>query len=136
MLRDPLLQERFTRHLERTLSLARNELDRTHEDAEMNEVVRLYHNRLTRAQQSWENRWKRDLVSAFAELQRRGVIEIITCGATHGFLPLMEQFPEAVPGPAGDRAERLPFHLRLRSARDLAARVRLFCGTRRSPARG
>ena len=29
-------------------------------------------------------------------LQERGVLEIITCAATHGFLPLMENFPEAV----------------------------------------
>lgn len=96
MLRDPLLQQRFTRHLERTLSLTRNELRRTREDAATNEVVRLYHDRLIRAQRAWEMRWKRDLVSAFAELQERGVIEIITCAATHGFLPLMAQFPDAV----------------------------------------
>ena len=96
MLRDPLLQERYTRHLERTLSLARNELRRTHDAPEVNEVVRLYHDRLTRAQQGWEQRWKRDLVSAFAALQERGVLEIITCAATHGFLPLMDTYPEAV----------------------------------------
>lgn len=96
MLRDALLQERYTRHLDRTLSLARHELRRTHENEAMNAVVRLYHDRLTRAQQAWESRWKRDLVAAFAELQERGVIEIITCAATHGFLPLMEQFPKAV----------------------------------------
>jgi len=59
MLRDALLQERYTRHLERTLSLARNELRRTREDDALNEVARLYHDRLTRAQQSWEQRWKR-----------------------------------------------------------------------------
>jgi 1,4-alpha-glucan branching enzyme len=96
MLRDRLLQERFTRHLERTLALSRSELERTREQPEIHEVVRLYHDRFVRAQQSWEKRWKRDLVGAFAALQDRGVIEIITCGATHGFLPLMEQFPEAV----------------------------------------
>ena len=96
MLRDPLLQERYTRHLERTLALAREELGRTQEDPALAEVVHLYHERLTRAQVSWEQRWKRDLVSAFAALQERGVIEIITCAATHGFLPLMEAYPEAV----------------------------------------
>src|SRR5437867_314822 len=90
MLRDPLLQERYTRHLDRTLSLARQELRRTHDDREIHEVVRLYHDRLTKAQLSWEQRWKRDVVGAFATLQEMGVIEIITCAATHGFLPLME----------------------------------------------
>ncbi len=96
MLRDPLLQERYTRHLDRTISLVSHELDRTHGDAALSEVVRLYHDRLTKAQVAWEQRWSRDLVSAFAMLQERGVIEIITCAATHGFLPLMEAYPEAV----------------------------------------
>jgi 1,4-alpha-glucan branching enzyme len=96
MLRDPLLQERYTRHLERTLSLARHELRRTHDQPDVNEVVRLYHDRLTRAWQGWEHRWARDLVGAFADLQTRGVVEIITCAATHGFLPLLADQPNAV----------------------------------------
>ena len=41
------------------------------------------------------DRYRRDLVSAFKRLQDSGVLEIITCGATHGFLPLMVH-PEAV----------------------------------------
>ncbi|MEQ1858695.1 MAG: 1,4-alpha-glucan branching protein domain-containing protein [Chthoniobacteraceae bacterium] len=96
MLRDPLLQERYTRQLDRSLALVESELHRTRDDAALGEVVRLYHDRLTRARQAWEERWRRDLVGAFAVLEERGIIEIITCAATHGFLPLMEEFPEAV----------------------------------------
>jgi 1,4-alpha-glucan branching enzyme len=96
MLRDPLLQERASRHLARTVSLARKELERTKGDEALYKVVRLYYDRLSRAQDQWENLWRRDLVAAFAALQERGVIEIITCAATHGFLPLMEICPEAV----------------------------------------
>ena len=62
----------------------------------MDEVARMYLDRLTKGQQAWEQRWNRDLVGAFGALQERGVIEIITCAATHGFLPLMETFPEAM----------------------------------------
>src|SRR5688572_8288871 len=64
MLRDPLLQERYTRHLERTLSLSRTELQRTIDDQATNDVVRLYHERFSRAQEAWEGRWQRDLVTA------------------------------------------------------------------------
>src|SRR5215204_4365594 len=96
MLRDPLLQDRASRHLARTVSLAHKELERTRGDEAVHAVVRLYHERLSRAQDQWENRWRRDLVSAFGALQERGLIEIITCAATHGFLPLMEMCPEAV----------------------------------------
>ena len=40
--------------------------------------------------------YRRDLIGAFVKHRAAGAIEIITCGATHGFLPLMRQTPEAV----------------------------------------
>ncbi|MBI5892993.1 MAG: DUF1957 domain-containing protein [Deltaproteobacteria bacterium] len=36
-------------------------------------------------------KYNQNLVGAFAELQRNGHIEIITCGATHGYFPLLSQ---------------------------------------------
>ena len=35
-------------------------------------------------------------MAAFRRLEDAGRLELITCGATHGFLPLMQQYPEAV----------------------------------------
>lgn len=96
MLRDPLLQERATRYLERSVELARREIARTEGQGQLAEIACFYHERLGRLHRAWEQRWKRDLVGAFAALQERGVLEIITCAATHGFLPLMENHPEAV----------------------------------------
>jgi 1,4-alpha-glucan branching enzyme len=96
MLRDPLLQERYARYLERSLALARREVDRTHDQGHLNELAKFYLDRLTQCHKDWHDRWKHDLVGAFGELQERGVIEIITCAATHGFLPLMENFKESV----------------------------------------
>ena len=96
MLRDPLLQQRYSRYLGRSIDLAQREMERTREQGSLAEITRFYHHRLTQARQAWEERWKRDLVAAFAALQQRGVLEIITCAATHAFLPLMENFPEAV----------------------------------------
>src|SRR2546425_3591023 len=37
MLRDPLLQERYVRYIERAIDLAKKELDRTRDDARLNE---------------------------------------------------------------------------------------------------
>ncbi len=34
-------------------------------------------------------RWGRNLVNGFRHYQEKGFVEVITCGATHGFLPLM-----------------------------------------------
>lgn len=96
MLRDPLLQERYVRYLERSLELASREVARTRGQGQLEEIATFYFNRLTHLQHAYLHRWNSDLVSAFAELQNRGVLEIITCAATHGFLPLMENFREAV----------------------------------------
>ncbi len=96
MLRDPLLQDRYVRYIERAIELARKELDRTRNDSRLNELARMYLERFITCRNLYVDGWKRDIVSAFAQLQERGVLEIITCAATHGFLPLMANFPEAV----------------------------------------
>ena len=37
-----------------------------------------------------------DLIARFAALQHQGVLDLLTCGATHGYLPLLREHPEAV----------------------------------------
>jgi 1,4-alpha-glucan branching enzyme len=96
MLRDPLLIERYERYLDRALALARKEVERTHSDSRLNEIARFYFGRFSECHRDFVELWRRDLVAAFGSFQERGVLEIITCAATHGFLPLMENFPEAV----------------------------------------
>ena len=90
MLADSLLQERYTGHLENLLALSAKEVERTRRDApEFVPVARMYFESLSAAHSLWTNRYRRNLVNAFRELQDTGVLEIITCGATHGFLPLI-----------------------------------------------
>src|SRR5437868_1618741 len=95
MLSDALLQERYTRHLENLLALTQKEVERTRREApEFQAVTRMYNESLSAALALWNDRYDRNLVRAFRELQDEGVLEIITCGATHGFLPLIST-PEA-----------------------------------------
>ncbi len=90
MLADPLLQERYTRHIENLLDLAFKELERTSKEApEFQAAARMYVDSLSASLHLWHERYGRDLVKAFRELQDEGVIEIITCTATHGFMPLI-----------------------------------------------
>ena len=96
MLRDPLLTQRYGAHLNRLVDLTRSEVERTAKDGQLNQIARFYLARLEHAQSDWNDRWKQDLVSAFNSFSERGVLEIITCAATHGFLPLMEVCPEAM----------------------------------------
>lgn len=90
MLADPLLQERYTRHLENLLELAMKEKARVaSQEPEFNEVVEMYVETLSSSLELWNNRYRRNLIAALRKLQDDGVIEIITCCATHGFLPLV-----------------------------------------------
>src|SRR5687767_9446747 len=95
MLADKLLQERYTRHLENLLELANREVERTRNEAhEFYDVARMYVESLGASLNLWNNKYSRNLINAFRQLQDEGVLEIITCGATHGFLPLIST-PEA-----------------------------------------
>lgn len=95
MLADPLLQERYTRHLENLLDLAEKEVNRTSSEAiEFQAVAEMYADNLRHSLGLWNDRYGRNLINAFRELQDEGVLEIITCCATHGFLPLIST-PEA-----------------------------------------
>ena len=90
MLADKLLEERYTRHLENLLELAKKEEHRTRSEAmDFNEAAKMYVANLSESLHLWNDRYQRNLINAFRELQDEGVLEIITCGATHGFLPLI-----------------------------------------------
>jgi 1,4-alpha-glucan branching enzyme len=95
MMEDPLLQERASRHIARSVALAESEVRRTEHDRERNDLARFYLGRFLAVREYFESRGRR-LVPAFRALQDSGFLEIITCAATHGFLPLMAEHPESV----------------------------------------
>ncbi len=89
MLADPLLQERYLRHVSRLIDLCEKEVERTRNSGAMNETAKMYLKHFSASRDLFENRYRRNLINGFRALQEAGAIEIITCGATHGFLPLM-----------------------------------------------
>ncbi|MCS6873053.1 MAG: DUF1957 domain-containing protein [Pyrinomonadaceae bacterium] len=90
MLADELLQERYTRHLENLFELSHKELSRVSREApEFLPAAKMYFEIFSVSIDLWNNVYNRNLINAFRQLQDVGVLEIITCGATHGFLPLM-----------------------------------------------
>ena len=95
MLRDELLMERYAARLDRLCELTDKEVQRTRGDAHLGKLAWFYREHHYHLRRLFHDRYKRNLVGAFKRLQDAGVLEIITCGATHGFLPLMMQ-PEAV----------------------------------------
>jgi 1,4-alpha-glucan branching enzyme len=97
MMTDDLLVSRYKRSLGRLIALAEKEVDRTQrEDARFTPVARFYREELASIQEVFEGRYGSNIVKAFRRFRDAGKLEIITCGATHGFFPLMETVPQAV----------------------------------------
>lgn len=96
MLADPFLQDRYQKHLEKLIELSEKEVHRTQNEPDFNSLAKMYLQLYRDNYRRYMEDYHRDLVSGFRRLLDSGKVEIITCGATHGFLPLMEQHPEAV----------------------------------------
>ncbi|MBI4389352.1 MAG: DUF1957 domain-containing protein [Nitrospinae bacterium] len=96
MLSDPLLQYRYRRFLDRSIELSYKEIERTRWQPEFNRLALMYHWKLNQAREIFVNHYHNNLVSAFRKFQDSGHLEIVTCAATHGFLPLMSVNPNAV----------------------------------------
>jgi 1,4-alpha-glucan branching enzyme len=90
MMGDELLRSRYHRYLDRLVGLAEREIDRTREkDPRFTDLARTYLHDLIRIRRVFREQYASDLVGAFRAHRDTGKLEIITCGATHGFLPLM-----------------------------------------------
>lgn len=89
MLADPLLQERYLRHVEKLIDLSGHEIERTRWMPEFQPLAIRYHHHFREARRLFADVYGRNLLRAFRGFQDQGVLEILTCGATHGFLPLM-----------------------------------------------
>ncbi len=96
MLRDPVLIGKYERHLARMCELAAQEVSRTRRDVDFSPVTGFYRDRLERLRHLFLQTYRRDLVAQFARFERAGLIEIIGCAATHGFLPHLAIDPETV----------------------------------------
>jgi 1,4-alpha-glucan branching enzyme len=97
MLDDPLLRGRYRRYLARLTTLAESEVRGNHESSRIGQIALHYRERF-HGIRAFMDGWGNDLLAAFRELQNDGLLEILACNATHGFLPLMS-------GPAPRRAQ-------------------------------
>jgi 1,4-alpha-glucan branching enzyme len=95
MLSDPLLQSRYFSHIEKLIELSEKEIVRTKNDPEINALARFYAKQFYHARGIFEHLGG-NLLTAFRALQDEGSVELITSGATHGYLPLISHIPNAV----------------------------------------
>ncbi|MFZ9738022.1 MAG: glycoside hydrolase family 57 protein [Prochlorotrichaceae cyanobacterium] len=95
MLRDSLLQDRYDRHLNKLIELADRERTENKDNPHLVYLAEHYYQEFTTVRATWEA-WDRDLVAAFSRFLHSNNLEIITCGATHGYFPVMQMYPESV----------------------------------------
>jgi len=88
MLADPLLQKRYLARLGRLQELMGKEVERT-QGTPYHEAALHYRQHFQECRELFEHKWDKNIVQGFRHYQDLGFVEIITCGATHGFLPLM-----------------------------------------------
>ncbi|MBN2498691.1 MAG: DUF1957 domain-containing protein [Deltaproteobacteria bacterium] len=96
MLGDELLIARYLKHLDRLIDLACRERQRTRSDPRFHRLAAMYLSRLLRTRRLFVDRHRCDLVGAFSSLAHAGRIELLTCAATHAYLPLLAPYPPAV----------------------------------------
>jgi 1,4-alpha-glucan branching enzyme len=95
MLLDPVLQDRYTRHLDGLIRLAESEIHRTHWDNAFQSLAWEYHRRFTSVRETYFD-YGRNLVGAFRRFQEDGLLEIATSAATHALLPLLADDPPSL----------------------------------------
>src|SRR3989338_8015464 len=95
MLCDSLLQERYIKHIDRLIELAEREVQRTQWQPELNTLAHMYLDGFIRARNIFL-KYGGNLTRPFKEFQDLGKLEIISCAATHGYLPLMEVCRESI----------------------------------------
>jgi len=98
MLSDPLLMQKYERLLGRLCHLAWREVERTRKDPDFSPIAGFYFDRLHRYQHLFVDVWNRDLLGVFRRLEDQGVLELLTCCSTHGYLPLHRLDPGTLRG--------------------------------------
>lgn len=89
MLDNKLLQERYIKYLNSHIELAKKEIERTKYDERLNGLAHYYFDRYSHDLEIFEKKYNCNLIQGFKQYQDLGVLEIITCGATHGYFPIL-----------------------------------------------
>jgi 1,4-alpha-glucan branching enzyme len=96
MLTDELLQNRYLAHLKMQQELAARETERVRKEPQFIPVVRMYKELIDENLYDFTETYRKNILKGFKSFEKEGYIDIITTAATHSFLPLYQEFPEAV----------------------------------------
>ena len=96
MLSNDLLKKRYINYLEKHIDLSRKEMERTKYDSRVNELSKYYFDRYSNDLKIFKDKYDCNIIDGFKHFQDLGVLEIITCGATHGYFPILYTTEQAI----------------------------------------
>ena len=94
MLRNPRFIDAFIGYLDEKYNAAVFDFEdftkKKYEDGRI-KLTEWWQEFYSRVKDNFIHRYNRDIVGAFKDLQDKGFLDIITCGATHGYAPLLSK---------------------------------------------
>jgi len=96
MLDDRHLMEKYAKHLETQIELGKKEIQRTKYDDNFKDISRYYYKLYVETKEFFDGFLEKNILNGYRYFNDKGSIEVITCGATHGFLPLLSVNKKAV----------------------------------------
>jgi 1,4-alpha-glucan branching enzyme len=88
---DPAFQSGFEEYCREKIEAAREDQDRFESlgETHMAGLSHMWRRVFERALRDFRHRWSRSIVGGFASMQEAGLVELVTSGATHGYMPLL-----------------------------------------------
>ena len=96
MLDDAHLMEKYLLHLDNLLILCQKEVQRCEDDPVFGDISKFYLDRFSRVRDFFVGFLDYNVLNGYRYFASRGNLEIITCAATHGYLPLLSVNPQVV----------------------------------------
>jgi len=95
MLQDPYLNNKYIVYLKKSIELSEKEIVRNKNNKQLSKLAEFYNERFNNIYSIYK-KYDYNLMNAFKKFDKLGYLEIITCSATHGLLPLLSVNPETV----------------------------------------
>ena len=89
-LADEYMKQQFSGYMENLISRAQQDIQRFENKPHRKAIANFHLANFKYNLETFYHNYYRDILGSFKWLQDEGMIELITCGATHGFLPLFE----------------------------------------------
>ncbi len=96
MLADKHLMEKYLKHIDKNIELATKEIHRLHGDVGFEPLAHYYKDRYIKIKEFFTGFLNYSVLNGYRHFMNNGKLEVVTCGATHGFLPLLSVNKKAV----------------------------------------